>query len=89
MRMLKITTMDDLVKNSMNILEPSPVDATGNDREDVLSSSSPVDLLLLPEKGEVISTHYKLFYADIRDIPKLDSVIRMAEMDPRVCAYLP
>jgi len=34
MRMLKITTMDDLVKNSMNILEPSPVDATGNDRED-------------------------------------------------------
>jgi len=26
--------MDDLVKNSMNILEPSPVDATGNDRED-------------------------------------------------------
>ncbi|CAD6223369.1 unnamed protein product [Miscanthus lutarioriparius] len=48
MRMLKITTMDDLVKSSMNILEPSPVDATGNDREDVLSSSSPVDLLLLP-----------------------------------------
>ena len=35
------------------------------------------------EKGEVISTHYKLFPADIRDIPKLDSVIRMAEMDPR------
>jgi hypothetical protein len=34
MRMLKITTMDDLVKNSMNILEPSPVDASGNDRED-------------------------------------------------------
>lgn len=48
MRMLKITTMDDLVKNSMNILEPSLVDATGNNREDVLSSSSPVDLFLLP-----------------------------------------
>ncbi|WVZ66470.1 hypothetical protein U9M48_015682 [Paspalum notatum var. saurae] len=48
MRMLKITTMDDLVKNSMNILEPSPVDANGNDREDVLSSLSPVDLFLLP-----------------------------------------
>ncbi|KAL5678126.1 hypothetical protein ACJX0J_014257, partial [Zea mays] len=48
MRMLKITTMDDLVKNSMNILEPSPVDATGNNREDVLSSLSPVDLFLLP-----------------------------------------
>jgi len=37
----------------------------------------------ISEKGEVISTHYKLFSADIRDIPKLDSVIRMAEMDPR------
>ncbi|PAN14637.1 hypothetical protein PAHAL_2G425700 [Panicum hallii] len=48
MRMLKITTMDDLVKNSMNILEPSPVDASGNDREDVLTASSPVDLFLLP-----------------------------------------
>ncbi|CAM0906456.1 unnamed protein product [Alopecurus aequalis] len=48
MRMFKITTMDDLIKNSMNILEPSPLDASGNAREDVLSSSSPVDLLLLP-----------------------------------------
>jgi tRNA wybutosine-synthesizing protein 4 len=37
----------------------------------------------ISEKGEVISTHYKLFSADICDIPKLDSVIRMAEMDPR------
>uniref|UniRef100_J3MMD4 5-formyltetrahydrofolate cyclo-ligase n=2 Tax=Oryza brachyantha TaxID=4533 RepID=J3MMD4_ORYBR len=48
MRMLKITTMDDLVKNSMNILEPSPLDASGNTREEVLSASSPVDLFLLP-----------------------------------------
>ena len=40
------------------------------------------------EKGEVISTHYKLFPADIRDIPKLDSVIRMAEMDPRWASFL-
>nr|CAB3458426.1 unnamed protein product [Digitaria exilis] len=40
MRMLRITTMDDLVKNSMNILEPSPVDASGNDREDVALSYS-------------------------------------------------
>ncbi|KAK3125504.1 hypothetical protein QOZ80_7BG0605840 [Eleusine coracana subsp. coracana] len=48
MRMLKITNMDDLVKNSMNILEPSPLDANGNDREEVLSASSPVDLFLLP-----------------------------------------
>ena len=34
MRMFKITTMDDLIKNSMNILEPSPLDAGGNARED-------------------------------------------------------
>ena len=40
------------------------------------------------EKGEVISTHYKLFSADIRDVPKLDSVIRMAEMDPRWASFL-
>ncbi|KAE8789247.1 5-formyltetrahydrofolate cyclo-ligase [Hordeum vulgare] len=48
MRMFKITAMDDLVKNSMNILEPSPLDASGNAREDVLSASSPVDLFVLP-----------------------------------------
>lgn len=48
MRMFKITTMDDLVKNSMNILEPSPLDASGNAREDVVSASSPIDLFLLP-----------------------------------------
>ncbi|XP_008647839.1 leucine carboxyl methyltransferase 1 homolog isoform X1 [Zea mays] len=40
------------------------------------------------EKGEVISTHYKLFSADIRDIPKLDSVIRMAEMDPSLPTFI-
>ncbi|KAF3322042.1 5-formyltetrahydrofolate cyclo-ligase [Carex littledalei] len=37
MRMFKITTMDDLVPNSMNILEPSPLDDKGNQREDPLS----------------------------------------------------
>lgn len=37
----------------------------------------------ISEKGEVTSPHYKLFSADIRDIPKLDSVIHMAKMDPR------
>jgi 5-formyltetrahydrofolate cyclo-ligase len=34
MRMLHISHMEDLVANSMNILEPAPVDAQGNDRED-------------------------------------------------------
>jgi hypothetical protein len=32
--MLNISRIDDLVANSMNILEPDPVDADGNARED-------------------------------------------------------
>ncbi|AQK80300.1 Leucine carboxyl methyltransferase [Zea mays] len=46
------------------------------------------NLSIYSEKGEVISTHYKLFSADIRDIPKLDSVIRMAEMDPSLPTFI-
>lgn len=34
MRMLHISRIDDLVANSMDILEPAPVDADGNARED-------------------------------------------------------
>lgn len=48
MRMLNISGMDDLIANSMNILEPAPIDANGNDREDVMLANEPVDLLLLP-----------------------------------------
>lgn len=48
MRMLHISSMDDLIANSMNILEPAPVNANGNDREDVMLANEPVDLLLLP-----------------------------------------
>ncbi|KMZ61108.1 putative 5-formyltetrahydrofolate cyclo-ligase [Zostera marina] len=48
MRMLHISTMEDLIENSMNILEPSPVDAHGNPREDVMQTSDPVDVFLLP-----------------------------------------
>ncbi|PWA71588.1 5-formyltetrahydrofolate cyclo-ligase [Artemisia annua] len=48
MRMLNISSMDDLIANSMNILEPAPVDASGNDREDVMMANEPVELLLLP-----------------------------------------
>ncbi|KAM1026068.1 hypothetical protein ACFX13_039754 [Malus domestica] len=48
MRMLNISCIDDLVANSMNILEPAPVDSGGNEREDVMQASDPVDLLLLP-----------------------------------------
>lgn len=34
MRMLRISQLDDLVANSMNILEPSPVGDDGSQRED-------------------------------------------------------
>ncbi|KAL7240919.1 hypothetical protein ACSBR2_006543 [Camellia fascicularis] len=48
MRMLKISSLTDLITNSMNILEPSPVDCDGNQREDVMQASEPVDLFVLP-----------------------------------------
>ncbi|XP_052182497.1 5-formyltetrahydrofolate cyclo-ligase, mitochondrial-like [Diospyros lotus] len=48
MRMLNISSMDDLIANAMNILEPVPVDAEGNQCEDVMLANEPVDLLLLP-----------------------------------------
>lgn len=34
MRMFHISCMDDLIANSMDILEPAAVDANGNERED-------------------------------------------------------
>lgn len=40
MRMLNISRMDDLIANSMNILEPNPIDAEGNAREDGIASMS-------------------------------------------------
>ncbi|XP_072989163.1 5-formyltetrahydrofolate cyclo-ligase, mitochondrial [Typha latifolia] len=48
MRMLKISSTGDLIANSMNILEPSPIDANGNPREDVMLATHPVDIFLLP-----------------------------------------
>ncbi|KAH6798558.1 5-formyltetrahydrofolate cycloligase [Perilla frutescens var. frutescens] len=48
MRMLNITRMDDLIANSMDILEPAPCDAEGNERQDVMLADEPVDLFLLP-----------------------------------------
>ncbi|KAI5683585.1 hypothetical protein M9H77_04813 [Catharanthus roseus] len=48
MRMLNISRMDDLVANSMNILEPAPTDVEGNEREDVMLANDPVDILVLP-----------------------------------------
>ncbi|KAL5761918.1 hypothetical protein ACOSP7_018182 [Xanthoceras sorbifolium] len=48
MRMLKISSVNDLIVNSMNILEPALVNSDGNEREDVMQASEPVDLLILP-----------------------------------------
>ncbi|KAH0454327.1 hypothetical protein IEQ34_016251 [Dendrobium chrysotoxum] len=48
MRMLHISTTEDLVASSMNIFEPSPTDASGNHREDAMLASEPVDIFLLP-----------------------------------------
>nr|GMC48310.1 5-formyltetrahydrofolate cyclo-ligase, mitochondrial [Ipomoea batatas] len=48
MRMLNISSTEDLIANSMNILEPGLTDAEGNEREDVLLANEPVDLFLLP-----------------------------------------
>lgn len=48
MRMFNITSVPDLVANSMNILEPAPLDGDGNEREDVMLASDPVDLFILP-----------------------------------------
>ncbi|PKU86647.1 5-formyltetrahydrofolate cyclo-ligase, mitochondrial-like [Dendrobium catenatum] len=48
MRMLHISTTEDLIASSMNIFEPSPTDASGNLREDAMLASEPVDIFLLP-----------------------------------------
>ena len=42
MRMFNMSRMDDLIANSMNILEPAPVDSDGNEREDGNYSSPPL-----------------------------------------------
>ncbi|KAJ9172120.1 hypothetical protein P3X46_015399 [Hevea brasiliensis] len=48
MRMLKISIVDDLISNSINILEPALVDSERNHREDVMQAREPVDLVILP-----------------------------------------
>ncbi|KAB2624636.1 hypothetical protein D8674_016296 [Pyrus ussuriensis x Pyrus communis] len=48
MRMLRISSVDDLIVNSMDILEPALLDSDGKQHEDVLEASDPVDLFILP-----------------------------------------
>ncbi|KAM3207149.1 hypothetical protein ACQJBY_062390 [Aegilops geniculata] len=55
-----------------------------NDMKEKLGPDASISI----EKGEVTSTNYKLFSADIRDIPKLDAIIRMAEMDPSLPTFI-
>jgi hypothetical protein len=35
------------------------------------------------EKGEILSEHYKLLAADLRDLKGLDRVFELAGLDPR------
>ncbi|XP_016494714.1 5-formyltetrahydrofolate cyclo-ligase, mitochondrial isoform X1 [Nicotiana tabacum] len=48
MKMLKISSLNDLVLSSMDILEPAPVDSDGKEREEVMQACEPVDLVVLP-----------------------------------------
>ncbi|XP_056682567.1 5-formyltetrahydrofolate cyclo-ligase, mitochondrial-like isoform X1 [Spinacia oleracea] len=48
MKMLRVSSYDDLIPNSMNILEPTLQDHDGNEREDLMQASEPVDLFILP-----------------------------------------
>lgn len=40
------------------------------------------------EKGEVLSDHYKLLPVDLRDIPKLDTVVAMSQLDPSLPTFI-
>ncbi|XP_038995481.1 5-formyltetrahydrofolate cyclo-ligase, mitochondrial-like isoform X2 [Hibiscus syriacus] len=48
MKMLMISSVDDLIEKSMNILEPALVDSDGIQREDVMQASDPLDLFIMP-----------------------------------------
>ncbi|KAF3781042.1 5-formyltetrahydrofolate cyclo-ligase [Nymphaea thermarum] len=63
MRMLKITNREDLIANSMNILEPSAIDSSGIERQDVMQAKHPVDLFILP--GE---RYYDCFLANYMEL---------------------
>lgn len=39
--------------------------------------------LFLSERGEVLNDHYKLLPIDLRDEKQLDTIMSLAQMDPR------
>ncbi|OVA04121.1 Leucine carboxyl methyltransferase [Macleaya cordata] len=41
-----------------------------------------------PDKGEVLSDHYKLLPVDLRDIRKLDDLIAFAKLDPSLPTFI-
>ncbi|KAJ9709136.1 hypothetical protein PVL29_000885 [Vitis rotundifolia] len=58
MRMLKISSINDLVASSTNILEPAPVDCDGNECEDAMQASNPVDLFIIPGNLFILPVHH-------------------------------
>nr|GLL34266.1 5-formyltetrahydrofolate cyclo-ligase, mitochondrial-like [Ipomoea trifida] len=78
MRMLNISSLDDLVKSSMDIREPAPVDSDGKEREDVMQASEPVDLFIVPglafdESGRRLGRsggYYDLFLRNYEELVK-------------------
>lgn len=54
MRMLRITNVDDLIANSMHILEPSLVDSDGKQREDGNIFSVFADLFSCPQHEIIV-----------------------------------
>nr|GEV97541.1 5-formyltetrahydrofolate cyclo-ligase, mitochondrial [Tanacetum cinerariifolium] len=74
MRMLNISGMDDLIANSMNILEPAPVDANGNDREDVMLANEPGWQFMSSSVGGFgleINSYYDTFLSKYQELAKL------------------
>ncbi|KAK8631124.1 hypothetical protein V6N13_079887 [Hibiscus sabdariffa] len=79
MKMLMISSVDDLIEKSMNILEPALVDSDGIQREDVMQASDPVDLFILPglafdKSGSRLGRsggYYDLFLKNYQELTKM------------------
>ncbi|XP_027351675.1 leucine carboxyl methyltransferase 1 homolog isoform X2 [Abrus precatorius] len=45
-------------------------------------------VVISQEKGEVLSAHYKLVPADLRDVKQLSDILTLAEMDPSLPTFI-
>ncbi|KAE8709339.1 5-formyltetrahydrofolate cyclo-ligase [Hibiscus syriacus] len=78
MKMLMISSVDDLIEKSMNILEPALVDSDGIQREDVMQASDPLDLFIMPglafdKSGSRLGRsggYYDLFLKNYQELTK-------------------